>query len=242
MTTRATRLQLRKPIIGLVALASCAALAAGSTAAPARHAATRSVKLTFVDSGVATQSNLSDTEKSSTAVKYRWTTAVSFSVPAKRSYSVLGKTTLVGTWTGDYRGTRFEGQPYPGDFHCSYAGTNVHRPVTAQLVASTGKTVQVVFYNSAGFFPVKGAGVKTECSNEVGTDGPPHFSPSWLFRDSVSDHYRMTADTAIIELPRSILSGGSATVKFPNEVGSTTVTLKGKVSWHNVGRLVAKNA
>lgn len=233
--TRATGLRtLRKPIVGLVALASFAALTGGAPAAQ-RHAA-RTVTFHLSDSGVGNFSNLSETERSQTAIKYSWTGVAAFKVPARKTFSVLSKATLVGTWTGDYRGTRFAGQPNPGDFHCTYAGKNVKITVTAQLVTDGARKVDVVLTRNTGFFP---AATGANCSNEVGTEGPSHFSPSWLFRDTVTDHYRLSSSTAVLVLPRTVLNGGTATAKFPNEVGSNTITLKGKVSWHNVGRLRA---
>jgi len=240
MTTRATRLlSPRTPVVGLVALASFAALAAGSAAAPARHAATHKVTIALSDAGIGNWSDISNTEKTSVAMKYDWKGSATFAVPATKTFSLKGTATLVGNWTGDYHGTRFEGQPYPGDFRCSYTGASVRVRVVTQLISTGGKTVDLVVNNDHGFFAVKGAGVKTDCTNAIGADGPPHFSPSWLFRDSFNDHNRLSSSTAFMTLPRSVLSGATATTRFPNEVGSSTVTLTAELKWHNVGRLTA---
>ncbi len=248
--SRETRHLLLKPLAGLVAIAFVAGLSlVDSAAAPASSgAAAKVVTISLSDRGKGTWSMAGDTEKGSLSLSYNWTGVVTLDVPATQlrnptrgRLSARGTAVLKGSWSGDYSGTRFAGQPNAGPYHCTYTGRNVTIRVSATLRnGPSSKVIYIVLTRSKGFFPPKGSGAEVSCANPVGEEGPPHFEPEWLFRDNVSDHYRLSATTAYIVLPRTILTGGSATTTFPREIGSAEVSLGPKIDWHNVGRLVAK--
>jgi hypothetical protein len=218
-----------------------------TAAAPASPAVAKLVTISLSDTGKGTWSISSDAEKGSLAMTYHWTGTFHFKIPAQAlkapgrvKYSVETTGTLVGSWTGTYEGTLYSGQP-SGPYHCSYKATSSKAKVTAQLVSSaTSGSLQLVLISKNNFFPNDGLGATTSCVNAHGADGPPHFEPAWLFRDGLSDHYRMSSDGAFLTFPKTLLSRGSAAVAFPKEIGSVTSTMRANLEWHNVGRLTAR--
>jgi len=245
---RETRQRIRGPLAGFVAVACIATLAlADSAAAPASGVAVKVVTLKFGDRGKGDWNTLGPDEKGSLSLTYAWTGSVTLKVPASQAsgrgtLNARGTAVLTGTWTGDYSGTRFV-TPDMGPYHCTYKASNV----TIRVAASpqngpSSKTLAVILTRGAGFFPGHGDGAEANCDNSVGKDGPPHFEPQWLFRDNVSDHYRLSSNTAYLVLPRTLLTGKSVAARFPNEVGSTKVALGPAIDWHNVGRLTAKKS
>jgi len=96
---------------------------------------------------------------------------------------------------------------------------------------TTRGTLRVVLHarSRRGFFPATNA--SAPCSS------PAHFEPAWLFRDNLEDHGRLTADTAVIAVPRTLLAHGSTTITFPHEVGTVDRPLRPKLTWNNRGRL-----
>ena len=226
--------------------AASIALVSGE-AAPASGAASRTITITLTNSGKARWSTDGDAEKGSLALNYGWSGKLRFKVPAKAfqstsaSFSSASAGTLTANWTGDAVGTKF-GNPYNGPYHCQYAGKSVPSKVTASLNSQGRGTVVLTLHakDEEGFFPPKRFGGTVNCSSGYGADGPIHFEPQWLFRDTTSDHGRMTVDTAVIALPRRALNPGSVTVQWPHEVGSVSSPYRAKLNWNNVGRLVAK--
>jgi hypothetical protein len=88
-----------------------------------------------------------------------------------------------------------------------------------------------------GFFLPKGDGATVSCSNPVGDNGPSHFEPQWLFRDTFSDHAQLTSTAAFIIVSTKLLPKGSASLPFPHEIGSVNDTVRGKYGWDNRGTL-----
>jgi hypothetical protein len=93
---------------------------------------------------------------------------------------------------------------------------------------------------SGTFFPMKGEGATVSCTTGRGELGPPHFGPNWLFRDTVTDHGFLTADTAVIDVSSKLLPRRSVTVVFPREVGRRNSEFTGNLRWNNRGRLVVR--
>jgi len=253
MTTRARLHVLRTPAAGLVALALFAVLASASGAARREAEATRTVHLALTEKGAARWSISGDSEQGSLALNYGWTGSFAFDVPAAalkdpahKGLSSRAVGTLTGTWIGDYVGTRYS-PPNTGKYHCSYSGKNVSVKVNGRLVAGPGaKHVTLVLnrgsgktVTSSGFFPDKGGGADVSCSNDVGTEGPPHFAPSWLFRDTLTDNGALSNSQATIVLPASLLPGGRVSATFPHEVGSVNSALRDRLTWSNTGHVTA---
>src|SRR6266511_737925 len=118
--SRETRHLLLKPLAGLVAIAFVAGLSlVDSAAAPASSgAAAKVVTISLSDRGKGTWSMAGDTEKGSLSLSYNWTGVVTLDVPATQlrnptrgRLSARGTAVLQGSWSGDYSGTRFAGQP-----------------------------------------------------------------------------------------------------------------------------------
>jgi hypothetical protein len=86
-----------------------------------------------------------------------------------------------------------------------------------------------------GYFPDKGHRAFVRCSSGTVQSAPPHFAPSWFFRDNLQDHGRLTSDTAIIVLPSKLLPSGSAKVIFPKEIGRNDSVAVGRIKWSNNG-------
>jgi hypothetical protein len=233
----------------LLGSAACFALVSGE-AAPAAGAASRTVTITLADTGKGRWSINGDAQKGSLAVNYSWKATLRFKVPAKAFTSTTSRflagssATMRADWTGDATGTKI-GQPFNGAYHCSYKGKNVPGKVTASLTNGTrGGTIVLTLHarGDGGFFPSRANGGTAECSTGFGAEGPAHFEPEWLFRDTTSDHARMTSDTAVIDLPRSALKRGTVQKVWPREVGGVDSALRDKLTWNNVGKLVIKTS
>jgi hypothetical protein len=231
----------------LLGSAACLTLVAGE-AAPASGAASRTVTVSLSDNGKGRWSIDGDAEKGTLALNYNWKGTLKFKVPAKafQNKRFLAKSSgvLRGNWTGDFVGTKF-GIPYNGPYHCQYAGKNVPGAVTAELTTGAARgTLELTLHASGeeGFFVSKGRGATATCSSGYGVDGPSHFEPQWLFRDTTTDHARMTSDTAVIVLPARSLAGASVTLKWPREIGKVSSPFRDKLVWNNVGKLVAKTS
>jgi hypothetical protein len=227
----------------LLAGAACFSLVSGE-AAPAAGAASRTVTITLTDSGKARWSTDGDAEKGTLALNYAWHGTLRFKVPAKARFLAVANTTLRASWTGDAVGTKFSA-PLSGPYHCQYAGKNVPSLVTATLTNGQAKgTFDLTLHakGEEGFFPSKSLGATVNCSTGYGADGPAHFEPQWLFRDTTTDHGRMTSDTAVVTLPARALKRGSVTLTWPREIGKVSSPFRAKLDWNNVGKLVVKTS
>jgi hypothetical protein len=227
--------------------AACLALVSGE-AAPAAGVASRTVTISLSDSGKGRWSTSGDDEKGSIALNYSWKGTLRFKVPAKaftsKSSFVAGSSaTLRANWVGDSTGTKF-GAPFSGPYHCTYTGKNVPSKVLASLTTGPRGALVLTLHarGGEGFFPSKTNGATADCSTPYGAEGPAHFEPQWLFRDTTSDHARMTSDTAVIDLPRTALKRGTVTRAWPREIGKVDSALRAKLTWNNVGKLVVKTA
>jgi hypothetical protein len=227
----------------LLVSAACFSLVSGE-AAPASGAASRTVTITLTDSGKGRWSTDGDAEKGSLALNYSWHGTLRFRVPAKARFLATTNGTLRAAWTGDSTGTKLS-QPLSGPYHCKYEGKNVPSLVTATLTNGEAKgTYEVTMHakGEEGFFPSKGFGATVDCSTGYGAEGPAHFEPQWLFRDTTSDHAGMTSDTAVIVLPARALNRGSVTLTWPREIGKVSSPFRAKLAWNNVGKLVVKTS
>jgi len=231
-------------------VAACAL--AGSESAPASTEASRLVTITFNDNGKGRWSTDGDTDKGSMAMNYSWRGTAKFRVPTSAlkkpgtaKFSVRGTGSLIGNWVGDFAGTTY-GTAVAGPYHCTYKGAQVKTTVDAQFKNGPKKgTLQILLLARSYefgiyFFPVKGAGVTQNCANQTGAEGPAHFSPTALFRDSFNVGGQLTTQTAIIDVPSKLLPRGNAKVVFPREVGSVNSPLRAKLNWRNVGTLSLK--
>lgn len=228
-------------VLGLVLLALLVLVCAA--AAPAHGAAARIITITIRAKGNATWSTDGAADKGQLALRYRWRGQLTFSIPARvlvaptRARFAASATTLLrASWTGELSGTRFSA-PYAGTYKCAYAGVNVPRRVNATLTNGdvAGTLWLVLRPRGEGFFPAKGQGATTSCITPIGRRGPTHFQPAWLFRDSLQDHGRFTANTAVISVSTALLHRSQASVTFPNEVGSVDQPLRAKLTWNNQG-------
>jgi hypothetical protein len=243
----------RRAAAGVVAIGVAAACAlAGSASAPASSEASRLVTITFNDSGKGRWSTSGDTDRGSMAMNYSWKGTAKFRVPttalknpSKAKFSVRGTGSLSGNWVGDFAGTQF-GTASAGPYHCTYKGALVKTTVDAQFRngPKKGKLQILLFARSYEtgiyFFPTKGAGVTQDCANATGAGGPAHFSPAALFRDSFNVGGQLTTQTAIIDVPSTLLPRGNVKVTFPREVGNVDSPLRPKLAWRNVGTLSLK--
>jgi len=227
----------------LAALLAC--LAVGVPAAtPAPDAATRSVRFTLNGSGIATWSIDWPKEKGQEALRYTWRGTFRFNVPArvfknpaKAKFSVRSRGTLRGSWTGLLTGEVIDGFA-EGPYRCEYKGSNVPAAVTATLSNGRVRGKLILTLRAArGFFPSSGDGATINCISQYGRVAPPHFDPSWLFRDSVNVRGRLTRDTAIISILSKVLPRGAARIGFPYEVGARDSNFTGNTRWRNRGVL-----
>ena len=237
--------------IAIAGLASVAALLiAPGVAAPSTQATKRVVTIQLSNSGVATWSLDGPDDKSTLALRYNWHGTLKFTIPtrvlkdpAKARFKVNGRTTLVGNWDGVYDGRKLTGLD-SGPYKCTYKGANVAAPVSAILQNGKRKgTLKLTMHPrtvSGTFFPMKGEGATVNCTTGRGDLGPPHFGPNWLFRDTVTDHGFLTADTAVIDVSSKLLPRRSVTVVFPREVGRRNSEFTGNLRWNNRGRLVVR--
>jgi hypothetical protein len=206
------------------------------------------VTVTLAENGKATWSTDGVADKGHLALRYRWYGRLKFSIPAgvldepaRSKFAVTGSTTLTATWTGELNGKKLSG-PYSGAYRCRYFGRRVPGRVTATLMNGRARGVLLLILHARGegFFPAKGRGATVSCNSQVGRLGPTHFEPSWLFRDNLQDHGRLTSDTAVIAVSSALLSEGSASVTFPHEFGTVDQPLRQKLAWNNKGRLTLR--
>jgi len=243
----------RRACLGLAAIGAAAALPlTSSTAAPTSGAAARVVTFTFSDSGKGRFRTSGDTDVGSIAVNYSWTgkgkariPAAALKNPSRAKFSARGTATLTGSWVGDLVGKQYD-TVTPGPYHCSYKGTKVTIKVGLEVRNSTKRGKVRIILTSIpsstdwGFFPNKGQGATVSCSNSYGAEGPPHFEPSWLFRDSYNDNLVLSYMAAVIDVPATLLPKGTIKMKWPKEVGQVNSPLRAKLDWSNIGNLVIK--
>jgi hypothetical protein len=242
-------------MIGLALGAALAALPAGA-AAPAAHDATptRLVTVRLAGSGVGTWSIDSTNDRGQSALKYSWSGALKFKVPtralknpaAAKTLNVPARGTLVGSWNGVLDGQKmnvFDAGPY----RCEYHGQGARVPVNANLTKGAKRGTFDIVLRPRGqleFFAAKSDHSTVNCTTKYGENGPPHFGPNWLFRDTTSirngNRYYLTSNTAIISVPSKLLPKGTANVAFPREVGSRNSPFTGKIAWKNLGKLVVR--
>ena len=87
------------------------------------------------------------------------------------------------------------------------------------------------------YFAAKTNGATVSCSTPYGDNGPTHFDPGWLFRDTITDHGQFSSTSAVIVVPSKLLPRGSVAVTFPYEVGKRMSPFAGNLHWSNVGHL-----
>jgi hypothetical protein len=231
----------RETDLALLGSAVCVSLFFCAAAAPASGAAARTVAIDLSASGKASWSTDGDVDHAQLGLTYRWHGTVTFSVPAavlrhpaRARFAVPGSATLTARWSGALRGERLGEQ-----YRCVYRGANVHGRVTATLSNGRlrGSLRLVLHARGKGFFPPVGSGATATCSSRIGSGGPTHFGPAWLFRDNLEDHGRLTSNTAVLTVPAALLPRGSAIVTFPHEAGRVDQPLRPKLVWNNSGRL-----
>jgi hypothetical protein len=227
----------------LCAALACLAVAVPS-ATPAPEAAAKKVRFTLTGSGLGTWTIDWPKEKGQQAMKYNWSGALAFNVPArvlknpgKVRFRVQAKGTLRGSWTSVLTGTVFEGFA-EGPYRCEYKGSNVTTPVVAQL--SNGKTrgrlLITLTAGRTGFFNPAGPGASISRISPYGRQEPAHYSPAALFRDAYTDaRGQMTKTTATISFPSKALPRGTTKVAFPLEAGARDSTYTGNTRWRNRG-------
>lgn len=238
--------------LGAALLGGAAFLApvSGEAAPAAGAASVRTVTIALSDTGKGRWSTQGDAETGSVSMSYGWSGKLRFKVPAKAFASPTARfvarssTTLRGNWLGESSGTKV-GAPFNGPYRCRYQGKNVPGEVEAVLAPGTARGSLLLILTTrgdTGFFPPKSNGATVDCSSGYGADGPTHFEPQWLFRDTLTAQGRLTSDTAIFNLPRSALRRGTLRRAFPREVGNVNSPLRAKLAWRNVGTLVVKTA
>ena len=151
-----------------------------------------------------------------------------------RGLSVTRPVTLSARWSGTYRSRR------GGVLRtCTYSGSRVKARVVARLATGrTRGTLELAFRprTGSGFFSDLGRGARIRCSKGTEQSAPPHFAPSWFFRDNLQDRGRFTSQSAVLVLPAKLLPGGSVNVSFPFESGRNDSPALGVLGWNNRGR------
>jgi len=225
---------------------------AGSAAPDAREAATRIVTIRLSGSGVGTWSVDSPNDRGSSALRYSWSGTLKFKVPArvfknaKAKLNVPSRATLAANWNGVLEGEKLAGFN-AGPYRCEYRAKGARAEVSAKLTNGTKRDTFNIFLtprNQQEFFAPKSDNASVNCTTSYGENGPPHFGPNWLFRDTTSirvgNRYYQTSNTAIISVPRKLLPRGSTKVVFPREVGGRNSPFVGKITWKNLGKLVVR--
>jgi len=229
-------------LVRRTALGACAAallLVPAAAASRSTDAAERRVTIDLYGRGKALWKLASPREKGRVSLAYTWHGTLSFAAPRAvlrdprhRGLAARASGTLVAGWTG--RSTR---TVLDQTGTCRYRGVRVRARVTARLAQGrTGKTVELILHpqrRQGGFFSDRGRGASVRCTSPHGSHGPSHFAPSWFFRDNLQDHGRLTSDTAIVVLPRTVLPRGKATVRFPSERGRNNSVALGRIAWTN---------
>jgi hypothetical protein len=209
------------------------------TVAPATAVSQRRVTLAVSGSGKAFWKLESKAETGHLALRYRWHGTIGFDIPPARlrdvrhrGLTVTRPATLFAGWSGTYR--RRSGVLTM----CTYSGVKVRAAVVARLAAGrTRGTLELTFHPRAGsgFFPDRGGRATVRCDHRAEQNAPPHFAPSWFFRDNLQDHGRLTSQTAVLVLPATLLPRGSATISFPRERGQNDSVALGHLGWNNRG-------
>jgi hypothetical protein len=174
------------------------------------------------------------------ALTYRWHGTIGFDIrrallrdATHRGLTVTRRATLSANWSGTYRGRR--GGVLTS---CTYSGSRVRAAVVARLATGRAKsTLELSFHPRAGdgFFRDRGGRATVRCGGGAEQSAPLHFAPSWFFRDNLSDHGRLTSQSAVLVLPATLLPRGSATITFPRERGTNDSVALGHLGWNNRG-------
>jgi hypothetical protein len=174
------------------------------------------------------------------ALTYRWHGTIGFDIgrallrdATHRGLTVTRRTTLSASWSGTYRGRR--GGVLTS---CTYSGSRVRAAVVARLATGRAKnTLELSFHPRAGdgFFRDRGGRATVRCGGGAEQSAPLHFAPSWFFRDNLSDHGRLTSQSAVLVLPATLLPRGAATIAFPRERGTNDSVALGHLGWNNRG-------
>jgi len=237
----------RRRLALLAAGVACLGVAVPA-ATPAPEATARKMAFTLSGSGIANWSIEWPKENGQEALRYNWRGKLTFAVPtrvlknpAKAKFRVRTSGTLTGSWTGVLSGTVAEGFA-EGPYRCEYKGSNVTTPVSAELSngAVRGRVLITLRARRGNFFASSGEGASINCISPYGKTAPPHFDPSWLFRDTYTDRGRLSRDTAYIGMPSTVLSRKTVKVTFPNEAGVRESNFTGNVRWKNRGVLTVK--
>jgi hypothetical protein len=220
------------------AICVCASIAIVS-AQPAAGVSQRTVTIVLGGNGMAFWKLVGSRETSRLSLDYHWHGTLSFNVapatltdPKHRKLSASSTGTLVAAWDGRYRSKKGDSVAT-----CTYRGARVRARVTARLARGRGgNTIELTLHPRAdgqGFFPDAGRHAGVRCSAGYMQSVPPHFAPSWFFRDNLQDHGRLSSETAVIVLPSALLPGGSVTVAFPSERGRNDSVGLGHLAWNN---------
>jgi hypothetical protein len=234
-----------RDVIQRAAMCACAAVLLAA-APPASGVSQRTITITLSGTGKALWKLDSTRETGRLALDYRWRGTLTFAVPTgpltdprHRRLTVASVATLVANWSGQYTSKKSDRAS-----SCTYKGTNVKARVSAKLAKGrTANTLELTFHPRGtldGFFSDKGHGAIVRCGAGVVQTAPPHFAPSWFFRDNLQDHGRLTSDTAIVVLAGKLLPNGSARVAFPTERGRNDSVALGHLKWSNSGTTVVR--
>jgi hypothetical protein len=208
------------------------------------------VTFTLSDAGKGRWSTSGDNDQGSMAMNYSWKGTAKLRIAAAALanagtalYNTHGTATISANWVGDYVGQQF-GTDTAGPYHCTYKGSNVKIVADAQLEKLTKKGKAQLILTARplatgyGFLPTTGAGISQQCSNAIGSQGPPHFQPQSFFREAYNIDGQLTTQTAAIAMPATVLPKGRVKVLFPREGGSVDEPQRPSLKWSNVGSLV----
>jgi hypothetical protein len=229
-----------------------AVMPAGSAAPAAREAPTRNVTIRLAGSGVGTWSVDSPSDRGSTALRYSWSGTLKFKVPTRvlknprSKFNVPSRGTLLANWNGVLEGDKLSGYA-AGHYRCEYHAKAARAPVAAKLTNGIKRGTFNLFLtprDQEEFFAGRSDNATANCTSTYGENGPPHFGPNWLFRDTTSfrigNRYYQTSNTAVISLPAKIVPRGSTKLAFPREVGGRNSPFLGKITWKNIGKLAVR--
>jgi hypothetical protein len=215
------------------------------SAQPAAGVSQRTVTIVLGGNGKAFWKLNSTRETSRLTVGYRWHGTLTFDVarsslrdPRHRRLSVSSTGTLFASWRG-----RYTTRTADGTGTCRYRGANVRARVNAKLARGrSGNTLELTLHPRArhGFFSDKGRHAVVHCGAGLVQSAPPHFAPSWFFRDNLQDHGRLTSEAAVIVLPGTLLPHGTVAVAFPSERGHSDSPALGHLAWNNRGRIAVR--
>jgi hypothetical protein len=208
--------------------------------APAAAVSQRRVTFAVAGHGKAFWKLDSKADTGRLALTYRWHGTIGFDIrrallrdATHRGLTVTRRAMLSASWSGTYRGRR--GGVLTS---CTYSGSRVRAAVVARLATGRAKnTLELSFHPRAGdgFFRDRGGRATVRCGAGAEQSAPLHFAPSWFFRDNLSDHGRLTSQSAVLVLPASLLPRGSATITFPHERGTNDSVALGHLGWNNRG-------